>query len=322
MTGDVGADEDVLRVARIDRDPADRAVARDGGAARDERPVVAAVGRAVEAEPGLGVARAALFTGARVDRAATLVGRVDQQRADRGRRNAAADRSPVRIRIERIVRPPDAAAGGRDEERAVLAALVGAAWIDCECRHAARPLRRPVERLRGERGHVVRERAELLPRAAVLRAVALELSCGVRRRARLRDADARERIRLVGVGLRGRIEARVGVAGFRAAISLAAVHQHVRDVSLDQARRQRGPVGHLGAARARMRTAGAHRADYGDRGQHAQPNGGHNDLASRHRVPPQKVENPPQCITPSAAGSQPAKPSRGSNSLCGLAILR
>ena len=158
------------RVGRVDRDRADRAVVRNGRAPGTSAQWSPPSVELVEAEAGLGVARAALFTGAGVDRAATLVGRVDQQRADRGRRDVAADRGPVRVRVERVVRPPDSAARSRDVERAVLAALVGAAWIDGERRHAARPLRRPVERLGGERGHVVRERAELLPGAAVLRA--------------------------------------------------------------------------------------------------------------------------------------------------------
>ncbi len=68
VTGDRGADVDRVRVARVDRDRADRAVGRHRLAARHQRPRGAAVGRLEQAQTRLRVARPVRLARARVER--------------------------------------------------------------------------------------------------------------------------------------------------------------------------------------------------------------------------------------------------------------
>ena len=154
------ADQDVARVARLDRDPRDRPEVGGGERARDERPVRAAVRRLVETEAGLAVTARVPLTGADVDRLAGRVVRVDGDRADRVRRDPVRDLLPVRVRRERVGRPPDAAARRADVERALLRLALR---VDGERRHAARPLRRLDEGLRPEPVDVKRVRPDEIP---------------------------------------------------------------------------------------------------------------------------------------------------------------
>ena len=78
----------------IDADRADRAVVGDREGAGDERPVVAAVGALVEAEAGL--VDGVRLAGAGVERVAGGVVGIDDQRADRVRRQPVLERRPAR----------------------------------------------------------------------------------------------------------------------------------------------------------------------------------------------------------------------------------
>ncbi len=199
VPGDGRADPDVPRVARVDRDLADAAVLGDREAPRHEVPVVAPVGRLVEAEAGLAVARAAGLAGADVDRLAALVGRVDQQRADRRRVEPVGERLPLRLLLQRVVRPPDAAAGRADVEAAVV---VIALRVDRHRGHAARPLCRQAVVLSRLPGDVHRERPDLVPARSALAVVAVPL--GRRERVLLLlHGNRRVREGLVGVRLLG-----------------------------------------------------------------------------------------------------------------------
>src|SRR5207302_30802 len=123
--GPRGADEDVILVARIDDDRADPAAeervsvvhAAVGGVVdarvRELLPVVATVGRLVDADPSLTAGRAAVrLAGPEIERVARLVGRVERQDTDRGLSEPFRVRLlPVRARVQCVVRPPDAAAG-------------------------------------------------------------------------------------------------------------------------------------------------------------------------------------------------------------------
>ena len=103
------------------------------------RPVVALVGRLVDADAGLAAGGAAVgLARAEVERPVLRVGRVERQRPDRVLRHLGVvtrDLVPVGIRRERVVAAPDAAACDADPE---LALLRGAVRIGHEHRHAAR----------------------------------------------------------------------------------------------------------------------------------------------------------------------------------------
>ena len=177
-TGDAGArvagnrraHEDVPRVLRVDGDLADAPILRDGVAARNELPVLAAVGGLVEAETGLAVARAAGLTGADVDRVAGLVGRVDQERADRGRVQPLVERLPVRVAAERVVGAPDPAARCADVEPALVRVALG---VGDHRRQTAGPLGRQAVVLGGLAGDVEREGPDLLPGATAMTPVVI-----------------------------------------------------------------------------------------------------------------------------------------------------
>ena len=174
VPGDRRADEDVVRVGRIDRDRADRAPGRDragevGGdvrtgrvgrrAPRDQRPRRAAVGRLVETDAGLGIARAVRLARADVDRHSGRVVRVIGDRADRIRRDTRARRRPLHLLVQRVRRTEDTTAGRADQRRTVLRRA--ARRRHRERRHAAREDRPSVPRgrLAGDgrrRGHTAR----------------------------------------------------------------------------------------------------------------------------------------------------------------------
>ena len=187
-------DQDVVGVGRVDCHAADRAVGRNAAAVRagDERPAVAAVGAAVEAETGLAVAAPVGLAGADVDRVPTRVGRVDGDRADRARRDVAGDEVPLRLLRESVLRAPDAAAGGADVQRALLGVALR---VDGESRLAARPLRSALVGLSAEPVDVHRRRAERLPSVLVLGLALGDLRAGGDRSLPLAEGDLVARIR-------------------------------------------------------------------------------------------------------------------------------
>ena len=146
-----------LAITLLDRDPRDRPVVGDGERPVDARPVGAVVGRPVEAEPGLAVAAGVRLAGADVDRPAGRVVRVDGDRADRVRRDPVRDVLPGRVLGQRVLRPPEAAAGRAHIEGALLRLALR---VDGQRRDAARPLGRLDERLRAEPVDVERVGAE------------------------------------------------------------------------------------------------------------------------------------------------------------------
>src|SRR5262249_24168626 len=186
------ADQDVVRVARLDRDPRDRAVVGGCERARHEGPRLALVGRLVQAEARLAVAAAVRLAGADAERLPARVVRVDGDRADRVRRDSGRDLLPLQVVLQRVPRAPDAAACGADVERAARGAALRA---DRHSRDAPRPLRRLDEGLRAEPVDVERVGPQRLPAVLVLRALLLEL--GVRLD---RALDLVHRDRLGGIG--------------------------------------------------------------------------------------------------------------------------
>ena len=160
------ADQDVVRVALLDRDPRDRTVVGDGERAVDAGPVGAVVARLVEAEPSLAVAAGVSFTGADVDRLAGRVVRIDGDRADRVRRDPVGDLLPGGVLGQRVLRPPEPAAGRAQIEGALLRLALR---VDGQRRDAARPLGRLDERLRAEPVDVEGVGADEVPLRAQLR---------------------------------------------------------------------------------------------------------------------------------------------------------
>ena len=138
MTRDVGPDQQVPGVRRVDGDRAYRAILRHGLTPLQQCPVPAAVGRLVQADAGLAVGGAVRLARADVDRPLARIGRVDEDRADRVRVDLSVrDVPPMRMPRDRVLRHPQAAAGGRDVEPAV-ALVTGPA--DRNSGHPARPL--------------------------------------------------------------------------------------------------------------------------------------------------------------------------------------
>ena len=132
--------EDVIRVARVDDNRSDAAAkegivarhrARIGGVADalavELRPVLAVVGRLVDAHAGLASGRAAVgLTCAQIERTSCLVGRIERQRPDRGLiKVARMELLPVWIARQRVVRPPDAAPGDANPDAAAPSVAVG-----------------------------------------------------------------------------------------------------------------------------------------------------------------------------------------------------
>ena len=209
------------------------AVVRGSERAGNEAPVLALVGRLVEAEAGLAVPAAVRFARADVERLARRVVRVDGDGADRVRRDVRRDLLPVRLLRERVLRAPDAAAGRADVQRAVLLVALRA---HRHRRHAARPLRRLDERLRAESVDVERVRADLVPLGRELRPFLLELGVRLDRALDLGRRDLRAGIRAVGVLLGGRAVRSVGAVParargrFRAPAALAELRRNRRAV--------------------------------------------------------------------------------------------
>ena len=195
------ADQDVARVARLDRDPRDRAVVRGRERTRHERPAGAVVGGLVEAEPGFAVAARVRLSGADVDRPARRIVRVDGDRADRVRRDPVRDLLPRRLLRERVLRPPHTAARRADVDRAVLRPALR---VDRQRRHASRPLRRLDEGLGAEPIHVERVRADGAPPREQPRPARDDPLVRRDRTADLLDRDLRVRVCAVRVRLRVR----------------------------------------------------------------------------------------------------------------------
>src|SRR6266568_269583 len=108
MPRNVGADEDVVGIGRVDPDRTDRSILGDGASATaesagsrrghapgDERPVFAAVRRFEEADACLGVTRAIRFAGSDIESVSSGVIRIEGDRTDRSRLNAGGRRMPV-----------------------------------------------------------------------------------------------------------------------------------------------------------------------------------------------------------------------------------
>ena len=182
-------------VVRIDRYAADRTVAGDGsrtgGTGADQRPAVPAVRAAVETEAGLAVAARVGLTGADVNRVPARIRRVDGDRPDCARRDVAGDERPLRLVGERVLRPPDAAACGRDVQRALLRVALR---VDSESRDAAGPLCAALVGLRSKPVDVQRRRAERLPLERMLRATLGDLRAGGDRRLPLAERDLGARV--------------------------------------------------------------------------------------------------------------------------------
>src|SRR5205085_4987205 len=149
-----------------------------------------------EAEPGLAVAARVSLAGTGVDRPSARVVRVDGERADRVRRDVGRDLLPVRLLGKCVVRPPDAAARGADEERAVTVVRTVA---HRHGRLTAGPLRGLDERLRAELVDVERVGSDRVPLREGLRALLLELVVRLDRALDLRRRDLRGGVRTVGV---------------------------------------------------------------------------------------------------------------------------
>ncbi len=179
-------------VVLVERQGTDRAVA-EGVAAGNERPRVAAVGRLVDAEAGLGVRGGIRLAGARVNRVTGWIGGVDKQRADRVRAERGRLVLPVdlAVLVGRLVGDPDTAARGAEVERALLGLL---ATADRHCGHAARGgvLLAAREELVEQRRVLRLVRPDRLPRA--LAALALQ---PVVRRERARGDAIRNRVRRI-----------------------------------------------------------------------------------------------------------------------------
>src|SRR5436190_915580 len=146
------ADEQVARVPRVDHDRVDAAAEErvdPGRCARVRRgaharvlqllPVLAAVGRLVDADAGLAAGRAAVrLAGAEVERVvlAVLAPGRERQRPNRVLVEIVrAHLLPRRVRGDRVVRVPDAAACDSGPQLALLRAAVR---VGDERRHAAR----------------------------------------------------------------------------------------------------------------------------------------------------------------------------------------
>ena len=99
---------------------------------------------------------------------------------------------------ERVLAPPEPAAGRADVKRALLRLALR---VDRERRHAAGPLRRLDERLRAEPVDVERVGSERVPLRAQLRAAALDSVVGRDRALDLVDRDLTCRVRAVRVCL-------------------------------------------------------------------------------------------------------------------------
>src|SRR6185437_9125907 len=129
------ADEDMARIVRVDHDRVDPA-AEEGidawGGTRvrpvadtsvvELRPVVAVVGRLIDADTSLAAGRAAVrLTRPEVERVVFPGARDERQRSDRVLVELlGAHLVPVRVRSSRIVGTPDAAARDAGPERALL----------------------------------------------------------------------------------------------------------------------------------------------------------------------------------------------------------
>src|SRR6266508_1842862 len=108
---------DDVRVTRVDGDRA-HAAASERVLADGAAPRVAAVGRLVEAD-AVDAAAAARVPLTRADPDRVRVARVERDRADRVDLERAAQVLPRRRVGERVLRPPDSAAGGTDPHAAV-----------------------------------------------------------------------------------------------------------------------------------------------------------------------------------------------------------
>ncbi len=108
-----GAEVNVHRIARVDGDGRDGQPVGHRHRGRDQVPALAAVHGLVEADTGLGVARAVLLAGAGIDHLASGRG-IDGDRADGVRVQPVGAVGPLRRAAEGVRRHPDAAAGGAE----------------------------------------------------------------------------------------------------------------------------------------------------------------------------------------------------------------
>ena len=168
MTGHVGPDVDGVGMARLDLDRADRAV--DGHRARTlhEVPFPAAVGGLEQSQAGLGVAGPVWLARAGVDRVAARVVGIDEQRAERVRRQLLRRSAPLHVVGESVRCAPDPTARSGNPDPASVTSLA-ALRVDRHRGHAPRVGRRradagfDVEELGRLRRDVGRHWAESLP---------------------------------------------------------------------------------------------------------------------------------------------------------------
>ncbi len=195
-------------------------------AAGHQRPVVAAVGRLIDADAGFRVGGSILLAGGRVQRVAGRIGGVEKKRSDRVRAEAAGDVLPFLrgIRVKRLIGSPDAAAGCRDVQTAMTFRAVGRQRHPCDA--ARRDVRRGIAK-RIQHARDVRDaRANELPASGGMR-VAIERRPPVPRRNRRLRRDVASRKRALLVILHGgRVKAPHVVGPEQRALVGAVFRQH------------------------------------------------------------------------------------------------
>ncbi len=150
-----------LRVARLDRDPRDRTVVGDGERARRRATSARRRRSSCRARDPPRCHRCCSPRRSR-RRSSCRSGRSGRRRWSRSRSSEFRRRSASTSAswCERVLAPPEPAAGRADVERALLRLALR---VDRQRRHAAGPLRRLDERLRAEPVDVERVRAERSP---------------------------------------------------------------------------------------------------------------------------------------------------------------
>ena len=226
-----GADVERVRRAGLDHDLTDTLASELGPA--EGRPGLAAVGRLVQADSG-DAARAADVCFARpdVDGVAGRVVRVDGDRTDRVDAEGTREVLPARLARQRVLGAPDAAASGRDIQRAVTGlAGVGdrdggrATTCDVARRHVGE---RAPDGSTGERLARTHRHPRSLAALAGRNGLPVRRERGARR-VHLLDGDRPTR-------LRARAEALFG-KGPRAALGLEPGHELLQPVFMPCCRR-------------------------------------------------------------------------------------
>ena len=174
------ADQDVVRVARLDRDPRDRAVVGDGERARRRAPSASRRRSSCRGRARPRCRRSRCLRRCR-RRSSCRSRRSGRRRSSRSRSSGSRRRSASRTGSAAsafFVR--QSAAAGRAHVEGALLRL--ALRVDGQRRHAARPLGRLDERLRAEPVDVERVGADEVPLRAQLRRRARWPRCSPRSR--------------------------------------------------------------------------------------------------------------------------------------------